>query len=50
MSLNIETKKAAVEEISAGIANAQTMVIAEYRGISVAVMPAYAPNGENCTG
>ena len=38
MSLNIETKKAAVEEISAGIANAQTMVIAEYRGISVASM------------
>ncbi|MBR6877474.1 MAG: 50S ribosomal protein L10 [Neisseriaceae bacterium] len=38
MSLNIETKKAAVEEISEGIANAQTMVIAEYRGISVASM------------
>lgn len=38
MSLNIETKKATVEEISAGIANAQTMVIAEYRGISVASM------------
>lgn len=38
MSLNIETKKAAVEEISNAIANAQTMVIAEYRGISVASM------------
>ncbi|OSI12449.1 50S ribosomal protein L10 [Neisseria canis] len=38
MSLNIETKKAAVEEISTSIANAQTMVIAEYRGISVASM------------
>ena len=38
MSLNIETKKAAVEENSAGIANAQTMVIAEYRGIGVASM------------
>ena len=38
MSLNIETKKVAVEEIVAGIANAQTMVIAEYRGISVASM------------
>ena len=36
MSLNIETKKAAVEGIAAGIASAQTMVIAEYRGISVA--------------
>ena len=38
MSLNIETKKAAVEEINAAIANAQTMVIAEYRGIGVASM------------
>lgn len=38
MSLNIETKKAAVEEIVGAIANAQTMVIAEYRGISVANM------------
>ena len=38
MSLNIETKKAAVEEISAAIANAQTLVVAEYRGISVASM------------
>lgn len=38
MSLNIETKKATVEEISSAIANAQTMVIAEYRGISVASM------------
>ena len=38
MSLNIETKKAAVEEIITSIANAQTMVVAEYRGISVASM------------
>lgn len=38
MSLNIETKKVAVEEIAAGIANAQTMVVAEYRGIGVASM------------
>lgn len=38
MSLNIETKQAAVAEIVAAIANAQTMVIAEYRGISVASM------------
>lgn len=38
MSLNVETKKATVEEIGAGIANAQTMVIAEYRGVSVASM------------
>ena len=38
MSLNIETKKAAVAEIGSAIANAQTMVIADYRGISVANM------------
>lgn len=38
MSLNIETKKKAVEGISAAVAHAQTMVIAEYRGISVASM------------
>ena len=38
MSLNIEAKKATVEEIKANIANSQTMVIAEYRGISVASM------------
>jgi large subunit ribosomal protein L10 len=38
LSLNIETKQAAVAEIAAAIANAQTMVIAEYRGISVASM------------
>jgi len=38
LSLNIETKQAAVAEIASAIANAQTMVIAEYRGISVASM------------
>ena len=38
MSLNVEAKKAAVTEISNSIANAQTMVIAEYRGISVESM------------
>ena len=38
MSLNIETKKAAVAEIGNAIAGAQTMVIAEYRGIGVASM------------
>ncbi len=38
MSLNIEAKKATVAEISEGIANAQTLVVAEYRGISVASM------------
>lgn len=38
MSLNIETKQATVAEIASVIANAQTMVLAEYRGISVASM------------
>ena len=38
MSLNIETKKVAVEEISAAMLNAQTLVVAEYRGISVSSM------------
>lgn len=44
MSLNIETKKAAVEEIGKTIANAQTMVVAEYRGISVGSMTALRAN------
>lgn len=40
MSLNIEDKKAVVAEISAEVAKAQTIVIAEYRGISVEKMTA----------
>lgn len=40
MSLNIEDKKAVVAEISAEVAKAQTVVIAEYRGISVEKMTA----------
>ncbi len=38
MSLNIEAKKATVAEISEAIANAQTLVVAEYRGVSVGSM------------
>ena len=38
MSLNIEDKKAVVAEISAVVAKAQTIVVAEYRGIEVASM------------
>lgn len=38
MSLNVETKKLAVDEIVSSINGAQTMVLAEYRGISVASM------------
>ena len=35
MSLNLEEKKAVVAEVSAQIAGAQTVVVAEYRGITV---------------
>lgn len=35
MPLNIEDKKAVVAEVSAQVANAQTIVVAEYRGITV---------------
>jgi large subunit ribosomal protein L10 len=35
MGLNLESKKAIVAEVSAQIANAQTLVVAEYRGIEV---------------
>ena len=35
MSLNIEDKKAVVAEVSAQVANAQTIVVAEYRGMEV---------------
>ncbi|GGP28327.1 50S ribosomal protein L10 [Silvimonas amylolytica] len=38
MSLNLEDKKAVVAEISAEVAKAQTLVVAEYRGIEVASM------------
>jgi len=38
LSLNIEDKKAVVAEISAEVAKAQTIVVAEYRGIGVASM------------
>lgn len=35
MGLNLDDKKAVVAEISAQVAEAQTMVVAEYRGIQV---------------
>ena len=38
MSLNIEDKKAVVAAVSAQLADAQTLVIAEYRGIEVSSM------------
>ena len=38
MSLNIEDKKAVVVEVAAEVAKAETIVVAEYRGIRVASM------------
>jgi large subunit ribosomal protein L10 len=35
MSLNLEDKKAVVAEVSARVAEAQTIVVAEYRGVQV---------------
>lgn len=35
MSLNLDDKKALVAEVSAQVANAQTIVVAEYRGVKV---------------
>jgi len=38
LSLNLEDKKAVVAEVAAQVAEAQTIVVAEYRGIGVASM------------
>lgn len=38
MSLNLEEKKAVVAEVSAQVATAQAIIIAEYRGIEVSKM------------
>ncbi|MDD5241719.1 MAG: 50S ribosomal protein L10 [Sulfuricella sp.] len=38
MSLNLEEKKAVVAEVNAQLANAQTIVMAEYRGMEVGDM------------
>ncbi|HKF95987.1 MAG TPA: 50S ribosomal protein L10, partial [Gammaproteobacteria bacterium] len=35
MSLNLEEKKAVVAEVSAELATAQAIIIAEYRGLGV---------------
>ena len=40
MSLNLEEKKAVVAEVSAQVANAQAIVLAEYRGLEVGEMTA----------
>ena len=38
MALNLEGKKAVVSDVTALIANAQTMAVAEYRGVGVAAL------------
>ena len=38
MSLNLDQKKQVVEDVSAVVGNAQTAVIAEYRGMTVEQM------------
>jgi large subunit ribosomal protein L10 len=38
LSLNLDDKKAVVAEVSAEVARAQTVVVAEYRGIQVSAM------------
>lgn len=38
MSLNLEEKKAVIAEVSAQVANAQAIIIAEYRGLTVGHM------------
>lgn len=40
MGLNLEDKKAVVTEVSAQLANAQTVVLAEYRGVDVGQLTA----------
>lgn len=35
MGLNIDDKKAVVAEVSAQVANAQSIIVAEYRGLEV---------------
>jgi len=38
LGLNLEEKKAVVAEVSAHVAKAQTIIVAEYRGLEVGVM------------
>ena len=47
MSLNLDEKKAAVAEISATVAHAQSIVLAEYRGLEVGDMTALRAKARN---
>ena len=44
MALNLDDKKAVVAEVAQLIENAQTMAVAEYRGISVGALTALRKN------
>ena len=44
MALNLEGKKAVVSEVAQVIANAQTMAVAEYRGVDVAALTTLRKN------
>lgn len=44
MALNLQEKQAVVEEVSAEVAKAQTIVVAEYRGIPVAEITSLRAN------
>lgn len=48
MSLNLEEKKAIVAEVSAQIASAQAIIIAEYRGIEVGQMTQLRAKTREC--
>ncbi|HEU0187908.1 MAG TPA: 50S ribosomal protein L10 [Gallionellaceae bacterium] len=47
MSLNLQEKQAVVAEVSAQVATAQTIVLAEYRGIQVADITKLRANARN---
>lgn len=47
MSLNLQEKQAVVAEVSAQVATAQTIVLAEYRGIQVADVTKLRANARN---
>ena len=47
MALNLQEKQAVVAEVSAEVAKAQTMVLAEYRGISVTDITRLRANARN---
>ena len=47
MALNLQEKQAVVAEVSAQVAQAQTIVVAEYRGIPVAEITTLRANARN---